>query len=238
MPSQDPLHSSLTLEPIGYLRTTANKRYQAPRQPGSSETDLPGRIVLEPRHNFEQALEDLDGFSKIWLIYWFDRNENWKPKVLPPRGPAGKKRGVFATRSPHRPNPIGLSLVDLIEIKGRTIYVGNVDLLDKTPILDIKPYLPYAEAFPDAKSGWLEGLNNTPIEITFAEGVAHDEALSAQLRISIPRELVESPETYPLPHPYRRIKRTTDGFEIALQEERIEFTIVSGQLFITAVREQ
>jgi tRNA-Thr(GGU) m(6)t(6)A37 methyltransferase TsaA len=227
---------SLTLEPIGYLRTTASKRYQAPRQPGSSEIDLPGRIVLEEGHNLEQALEDLDGFSKIWLIYWFDRNENWKPKVLPPRGPS-VKRGVFATRSPHRPNPIGLSLVDLIEIKGRTIYVGSVDLLDKTPILDIKPYLPYAEAFPDAKAGWLEGLSNAPIEIAFADGVIADDALASQLRISIPPELVESPTTYPLPHPYRRIKRTSTGFEISLQAKRIEFVIEKGQLFITAVRE-
>jgi tRNA (adenine37-N6)-methyltransferase len=225
---------SLSLEPIGYLRTTANKRYQAPRQPGSSEVDLPGRIILDPGHNFEQALEDLNGFSKIWLIYWFDRNENWKPKVLPPRG-TPIKRGVFATRSPHRPNPIGLSLVDLIEIKGRTIYVGNVDLLDKTPILDIKPYLPYAESFPNAKAGWLEGLSNAPIEIVF-EGIPHDEEIASQLRISIPPELVESPDTYPLPHPYRRIKRTADGFEIALREIRIGFTVHEGQIFVTAVR--
>ncbi len=120
-------NSTLSIEPIGYLRTTANKRHEAPRQPGSSESDLPGRIVLEAGHNYEQAVEDLSGFSKIWLIYWFDRNENWKPMVLPPRGPAGKKRGVFATRSPHRPNPIGLSLVDLIEIKGRTPDAPNDD---------------------------------------------------------------------------------------------------------------
>jgi tRNA (adenine37-N6)-methyltransferase len=224
---------SLSLEPIGYLRTTANKRYEAPRQPGSSDVDLPGRIILEAGHNFEQALEDLQGFSKIWLIYWFDRNQNWKPKVLPPRGPA-QKRGVFATRSPHRPNPIGLSLVDLIEVKGRTIYVGNVDLLDKTPILDIKPYLPYAEAFPNAKAGWLEGLSNAPIDIVF-EGIPHDKEIASQLRISIPPELVESPDTYPLPHPYRRIKRTVESFEIALREKRITFLIEAGVVRVTSI---
>lgn len=195
---------------------------------------LPGRVVLEPGHNFEQALEDLDGFSKIWLIYWFDRNENWKPKVLPPRGPA-VKRGVFATRSPHRPNPIGLSLVDLIEIKGRTLYLGNVDLLDKTPILDIKPYLPYAEAFPEAKAGWLEGLSSTPMDIVFS-GIPFDGEIDSHLRISIPPELVESPDSYPLPHPYRRIKRTANGFEIALREQRIEFVIVSGYIRVIAIR--
>jgi tRNA (adenine37-N6)-methyltransferase len=227
---------SLTLEPIGYLRTTANKRYEAPRQPGALDTDLPGRIVLEPGHNFEQALDDLEGFEKIWLIYWFDRNDNWKPKVLPPRGPA-VKRGVFATRSPHRPNPIGLSLVDLIEIKGRTLYVSNVDLLDKTPILDIKPYLPYAEAFPNAKAGWLEGLTNTRTEIVFADDVAPDETLASQLGMIVPNELIESPHSYPLPHPYRRIKRILNGFEIAIQKKRIEFGVDAGHIFVTKVRE-
>jgi tRNA (adenine37-N6)-methyltransferase len=227
---------SLSLEPIGYLRTTASKRYQAPRQPGASCIDLPARIILNAGQNFEQALQDLDGFSKIWLIYWFDRNENWKPMVLPPRGPA-IKRGVFATRSPYRPNPIGLSLVDLHEIHGRTVHLGKVDLLDKTPILDIKPYLPYAEAFPDAKAGWLQGLDNEPINVSFAADVAYDSSLLDQLRISIPPELVESPEFYPLPHPYRRIRRTAGGFEIALQNKRIDLRIEGGQIFITAVRE-
>ena len=179
------MERTLTLEPIGYLRTTANKRYEAPRQPGSSDVDLPGRVILNDGQNFEQALKDLDGFSKIWLIYWFDRNENWKPMVTPPRGPA-VKRGVFATRAPYRPNPIGLSLVDLVEIKGRTLYVANVDLLDKTPILDIKPYLPYAEAYPDAKAGWLEGLADSDFTINFDESIPLDmrDDLAAQLRIA------------------------------------------------------
>lgn len=228
---------SLTLKPIGYLRTTASKRYEAPRQPGASASDLPGRIVLEPGHNYEQALQDLNGFEKIWLIYWFDRNDKWKPQVLPPRGPA-IKRGVFATRSPHRPNPIGLSLVDLIEIKGRTIYVSNVDLLDETPILDIKPYLPYAEAFPEAKAGWLEGLTAPDLKIDFAEAASHMEAtLTPQLRISIPVELAEDPLHYPLPHPYRRIRRNETGFEIALRNLRIDFQIEQGHILVTHIRE-
>ncbi|HET6512818.1 MAG TPA: tRNA (N6-threonylcarbamoyladenosine(37)-N6)-methyltransferase TrmO [Candidatus Kapabacteria bacterium] len=232
------MERTLTLEPIGYLRTTANKRYEAPRQPGSSEIELPGRVILNEGQNFEQALQDLDGFSKIWLVYWFDRNDNWKPMVVPPRGPA-VKRGVFATRAPYRPNPIGLSLVDLVEIKGRTIYVGNVDLLDKTPILDIKPYLPYAEAFPDAKAGWLEGLADSDFAIHFDESIPLDQRdeLAAQLRISLPPEFVESPETYPLPHPYRRIKRTESGYELALRKQRIDFGFHEGQIVVTAVRE-
>src|SRR5579872_3982868 len=144
----------LILEPIGIIRTPYIDRCDAPRQPGGAEQSAAGKIILLPGKNYEQALEDLEGFEKIWLIYQFHRNTNWKPKILPPRSDR-TKRGVFATRSPHRPNPLGLSLLTLIEIDGRNIFVGDVDILDKTPVFDIKPYLPYAEAYPDAKSGWL-----------------------------------------------------------------------------------
>ena len=111
----------LLLHPIGIIRTPFTDRVDAPRQPDHNGGGSSGKIILEPGHNFEQALEDLDGFEKIWLLYQFDRNTNWKPQVLPPRGDR-IKRGVFATRSPHRPNPIGLSLVTLLEIDGRNIY--------------------------------------------------------------------------------------------------------------------
>src|SRR5581483_8669087 len=137
----------ILFHPIGYIHTPYQERYSAPRQPGllrDSEVSIRqtrSTIVLNEGENFEQALEDLEGFEKIWLIYVFNRNEYWKPKVYPPRGER-RKRGLFATRSPHRPNPIGLSLVDLINIDGRNVTVGNVDLLDGTPILDIKPYIP------------------------------------------------------------------------------------------------
>src|SRR5579872_4173801 len=134
----------LILYPIGTIRTPFTDRVDAPRQPDHTGGGASGKIILEPGKNFEQALEDLEGFEKIWLIYQFDRNINWKPKVLPPRADR-IKRGVFATRSPHRPNPIGLSLVTLVEVEGRNIYVDGVDILDKTPVFDLKPYLPYAE---------------------------------------------------------------------------------------------
>ncbi len=142
------------------IRTPFTDKYSAPRQPGDEGIVARGKVILERGHNFEQALEDVEGFEKIWLIYWFDRNANWKPKVLPPRG-SKTKRGVFATRAPHRPNPIGLSLVTLVEVKGRNLIVEGVDMLDKTPLLDIKPYLPQFESFPDSAEGWV-GLEKEP----------------------------------------------------------------------------
>jgi tRNA (adenine37-N6)-methyltransferase len=118
-------------------------------------------IELLPGRNFEQALKDLAGFERIWVIAWLHLNENWQPTVIPPRGPK-VRRGLFATRSPHRPNPIAISALKLVRIEGLTLHVHGIDLLDGTPVLDIKPYVPYADAFPDAREGWLEEIGEAP----------------------------------------------------------------------------
>ena len=103
------------------------------------------------------AFRDLEGFDRIWLVFAFDRSEGWTTEVKPPRG--GPKRSVLATRSPHRPNPVGLSSVELVAVEDRALRVRGIDLLDGTPILDIKPYVPYADAFPDARAGWIDALD-------------------------------------------------------------------------------
>lgn len=225
----------LVLTPIGHARTTASKRYEAPRQPYASNIEGIGRIILEPGNNFEQALEDLKGIEKIWLIYWFDQNKNWKPKVQVPRG-ATHKIGVFATRSPHRPNPIGLSLVDLLDVSGLTLHVGGLDLLDHTPILDIKPYLPYAESHPDAKTGWLENAHDD-IALTIDWGSsAPSQEIEVFLSMSLPPEFIAEPDQYPLPHPYRRIKRLADSYEIAYGAGRIEFRVDGSKVIIMAIK--
>lgn len=143
------------MTPIGVLKSNQKYRFETPRQ-GCLALNQ-GAVVLEPGHNFEQALEDLQGFSRIWLIYSFHLNENWKPKIKPPR--SDRKVGVFASRSPHRPNQIGMSCVELEKVLGRKVYIRNFDLLDGTPILDIKPYIPYCDSFPDSKTGWLPEKN-------------------------------------------------------------------------------
>ncbi len=139
--------------PIGYYKLYSDTFFKdtLPRQPQGEHI---GRIVLEPDHNFEMALEDLLFFSHIWLIFWFHEVSSWRPKVNPPK--SEKKRGVFATRSPHRPNPIGLSVVELLSVDGRTLTIRSADLLDGTPILDIKPYLALYDSVPHASMGWLQ----------------------------------------------------------------------------------
>lgn len=153
--------STYTYRPIGILRSPYSRRIDAPHQSTVVEGTESGEAALATLELAdwldEQVLRDLDGFERVWLIFAFHLSEGWKSTVKPPRG--GPKRGVLATRSPHRPNAIGLSAVELLKVEGRTLQLRGVDLLDGTPILDIKPYVPYADAFPVAKAGWIDELD-------------------------------------------------------------------------------
>lgn len=141
--------------PIGVFRCEARYSYDVPRQ-GTLAAGQLGVVELLPGQGFADAATDLEGFSRVWLIFLFDRNVGiWHPKVQPPRH-LDHKVGVFATRSPYRPNPIGLTCAELVGVEGNRIFVKSHDLLDGTPILDLKPYLPYADAFPEARAGWTE----------------------------------------------------------------------------------
>jgi tRNA (adenine37-N6)-methyltransferase len=154
------------LEPIGVFKSSTVHAYEARRQGVDNSTSDVGCVELERGRGFEQALESLSGFERIWLLYRFHHNENWKPMVQPPRGPK-TKRGVFATRSPHRPNPLGLSCVELVKVEGLKVHVRGFDLLDGSPIYDIKPYLPYADSFPNASAGWVSDLEADAFEVTY-----------------------------------------------------------------------
>ncbi len=144
----------MDMQAIGVVHSSYRERFATPRQPVLGEAQ-PAEIQLNAGLNFHQALQDLDGFSHIWVIYWMHLNKGWNPTVTPPRGPK-IRRGLFATRAPHRPNSIGLSAVRLKKIEGRILHIEGHDMLDGTPVLDIKPYLPYADAIANASSGWLD----------------------------------------------------------------------------------
>ncbi len=201
-------------DPIGYISTQFSTRGEAPRQPGANRTTGTGIITLKPGCNFEQALEDLDGFERIWILYVFHNNENWKPKVLPPRSD-NRKKGVFATRSPYRPNPIGISVCRLVSISGREVVIENPDMLDGTPVLDIKPYIPYADAFPDSATGWLrahdeEFLLNYTVEVS-SEARNQMDFINDYYGQDIFTRAIDTLGRDPMPHPYKRIKKH-DGF--------------------------
>lgn len=146
----------MEVNPIGKFVGDANYKYDVPRQ-GRLFAGHPGRIELNRGQNFETALRDLDGFERIWVIFQFHENEGWRPTTRPPVPAPGRDRvGTFASRSPYRPNAIGMSCVRLLRVDGLTLYVDEADLLNGTPVLDIKPYIPMADSFPDARAGWVD----------------------------------------------------------------------------------
>ena len=153
--------NSTTLQAIAFVRSPYAQRIDAPHQPTvveGTETGTSAEAWIEFIEGFpEQAYRDLEGFDRIWLIFAFHRSQGWKAEVRPPRG--GGKRSVLATRSPHRPNAIGLSAVELVGIEPGALRVKGIDLLDATPILDIKPYVPYADAFPGSRAGWIDKID-------------------------------------------------------------------------------
>ena len=150
------------LRPIGVVRSPHRERHGTPRQANiaadpSLRPDESASLELFEHCLPERALADLEAFDRIWIVAYLHLNQGWNAKVIPPRGPR-IARGLFATRAPHRPNPIGLSSARVLGVEGRLIRLERVDLLDGTPVLDIKPYLPSADAFPEARAGWVDEL--------------------------------------------------------------------------------
>jgi tRNA (adenine37-N6)-methyltransferase len=142
-----------TFRPIGVVRSPWRYVHDAPRQ-GGPGADAPA--VIELRRGMQNCLADLAGFERVWVVFVFSYVRGSRQQVVPPRDT--KKRGVLATRSPHRPNPIGLTAVRLVDVKGRRVTVAEHDLLDGTPVLDLKPYVPYCDAHPGARAGWVDDL--------------------------------------------------------------------------------
>lgn len=151
---------AFTFTPIGYLATPFPDKFGIPRQP-SLAPHARGILHLLPPHDRREAVRGLDAFSHVWLSFVFHQTAGqWSPTVRPPRLGGNERVGVFASRSPFRPNPLGLSLVELIDIDTRDgvrLTFGGVDLVDGTPILDIKPYIPFVESRPAARSGFVDG---------------------------------------------------------------------------------
>ena len=154
--------SSYRIDPIGFIESAHHTRHGTPRQAVVNDelvqrSDHQALLSLNPERVPLEALHDLDGFEYVWLIGVFHLNQGYKAKVIPPRGPR-KARGYLATRSPHRPNRLSLSACPVQKIEGYKIYLKACDLLDGTPIFDLKPYIPFADAFSSAKAGWVDEL--------------------------------------------------------------------------------
>jgi len=237
-PSENPDLLALQLRPIGVVRSPFADRLSAPRQPRAAP-GVQGTLELLPHLNYEHALEDLASFRFIWVLFWFHKNQNFRPKVLPPRSQS--RRGVFATRSPYRPNPIGMSAVELLGIEGLTLRVQNLDILDGTPILDLKPYIPYTDSIPGADNGWLDDAARPvdPIpewQVEFGPAAREQLAFLERHAVVLEPHLADVLRLGPAPHPYRRIKPNANGFTLAYKAWRVDFSADAQRILVLRIR--
>ena len=169
----------MIINPIAYIRTEFPEKFGVPRQSGLASA-LRGTIVFVPEYRNADALRGLEGFSHLWLIWEFSANserKDWQPTVRPPRMGGNERMGVFATRSPFRPNPLGLSCVEIESVQydhqeGPVIHVKGADMMDGTPIYDIKPYIKYADARPHAVCGYVDKLEERTLKVVIPSEIS------------------------------------------------------------------
>lgn len=207
----------MEIKPIAYIRTEFAEKFGIPRQSGLAE-GLRGRIIFEAEYRNPDALRGLDGFSHLWLIWEFSANRGgrqWQPTVRPPRLGGNQHMGVFATRSPFRPNPLGLSCVEVESVElegpdGPEIIVKGADLMDGTPIYDIKPYIKYADSRPEAVCGYVDSLSEKKADVVLPEDLA--------ARVPDPAVLAEVLSLDPRPSyhddPQREYGMTFSGYNV------------------------
>lgn len=215
----------MELKTIAHIRSVFPTKFGIPRQSGLTES-LESRIVFAEEYRSEAALRGLKGFSHIWLLWLFSEamRDGWSPTVRPPRLGGNTRMGVFATRSPYRPNPIGLSCVRLLRIEGTEPVVAGSDLMDGTPILDIKPYLPYTDARPDATGGFADPLRDHELSVEFTPCLA--EKLPAELRIALTEVLSQDPRPQYQNDPERIYGFPFAGYEVRFRVEGTVLTVL------------
>lgn len=228
-------HNLFHAKAIGYYQSLGLNRknsYDVGRQ--STDRGGEGFVKLLKGYNFEQALIGLSGARRIWILFQFNKNNQWKPMVLPPRG-SDQKVGVFATRSPFRPNPIGISSMELKKIVGLKIFVHNNDLLDGTPILDIKPYLTSSDSFENCGLDWLDQslisfqINLTPVA---------EKQLSFLKHLPIRDFILNQLEYEPTHKRKKRIisTHTPNVYILCYRTWRIEFKVELNKYYVTINR--
>ena len=219
---------------IAKIHNDFKEKFGIPRQSGLSG-ELLSRIVFEPEYRNPDALRGIDGYSHLWLIWEFSESvrEDWSPTVRPPRLGGNKRVGVFATRSPFRPNPIGLSSVKLEAIEqtkneGTVLVVSGADLLDGTPIYDIKPYIAYSDSHPNAVSGFAEEVQNYRLNVVFCK------ELLSKVRESKQNSLIKVLEQDPRPS-YQNDPEREYGMRFSDYE--IFFKVTDETLTVTQVKD-
>ncbi len=219
----------MEIEKIAVIHNGYKQKFGIPRQSGLAPSVI-SKIVFEPKYRVKEALRDIEGFSHLWLIWEFSKADraDWSPTVRPPRLGGNKRTGVFSTRSPFRPNPLGLSSVrlegiDINSADGPVLYVSGADLLDGTPIYDIKPYLVYADSHPDAVCGFTDHTEKRRVRVMIDNNVSKNipkDILSAVYDI-----LAEDPRPAYQDDPDRLYKMIFGDFEFSFSVENNILTV-------------
>ena len=225
---------SYAVKPIARLRCDLPDKFGLPRQAGIVE-ELEGLVVFEPEYRNPDALRGIEGFSHLWLIWQFSEavRSDWSPTVRPPRLGGNTRVGVFATRSPFRPNALGLSCVRLLGVEtdpalGPVLRVGGADLMDGTPIFDVKPYLPYADSRPEARAGFAPDSGAT-LAVAYLPGTR--ERIPAEKRAALTGVLANDPRPR-----YQNDPERVYGLRFA--GRNVKFRVADGKLTVVAVEEE
>ena len=222
----------MEITPIAFIHTEFPEKFGIPRQSGLA-TSLRGKIVFTPEYRSADALRGLQDFSHLWLIWEFSANAargQWQPTVRPPRLGGNERMGVFATRSPFRPNPLGLSCVEIDSIEldtqdGPVIYVKGADLMDGTPIYDIKPYIKYADSRPHALCGYVDNLQERKLKVVIPQEIS----ASVQDR-TVLESLVQTLSLDPRPSYHDDPERE---YGLSFAGMNVRFKVSSGVLTVT-----
>ena len=219
----------MEIRPIDHIRSDFPEKFGIPRQSGLVES-LEARVVFTPEFRNPDALRGVEGFSHLWLIWEFSqaKRESWSPTVRPPRLGGNRRLGVFATRSPFRPNPIGLSCVRLLGVDlhtpdGPVIRVAGADLMDGTPIYDVKPYLPYADCKPEALGGFAAQPKQASLTVDFPEELL--ALVPERKRQALRGVLAQDPRPSYQEDPQRVYGMTFGGLEVKFRVEGDRLTV-------------
>ena len=229
------MSQEFSMKVIARIHSDFSTKFGVPRQSGLVD-ELEATIIFEPEYRNSDALRGLDGFSHLWLVWVFDQavRKDWSPTVRPPRLGGNQRMGVFATRSPFRPNPVALSSVKLAGIEqtaehGTVLKIRGADLMDGTPILDIKPYIPYADSHPDAIGGFASAPAGETLEVAIPPELL--ERIPASRREALRGVLAQDPR----PH-YQDDPDRVYGFGFAGLE--VKFSVDGNQLTVLNIQKQ
>lgn len=224
----------IIIHPIARMKSDFPTKFGIPRQSGLVE-ELRSTIVFEPEFRNPDTLRGIDGFSHLWLIWQFSEavRDNWSPTVRPPRLGGNTRMGVFATRSPFRPNNLGLSCVKLLGIEqttdaGTVIHVAGADLMDGTPIFDIKPYIPYSDSFPNARGGFTDTAGDFLLNVEFPEHLL--KLLPADKQAAAKAVLSHDPRPSYQRKPDRVYGLNFAGFDIRFTVEENALTVQTVEI--------